>query len=111
MQASNNPLRFAAFYILSRPKLRKALCEELGVPMANWPRCIPTWAELEKLALLTAVIKETLRYAILLRWRQSVVLLLITRLGLLTASCIACLAFLPTYLSSMDSIRFHPVFP
>jgi cytochrome P450 len=67
MQVGNNPLRFAAFYILARPALREALGEELRVPMADWPRRVPTWAELERLALLTAVIKETLRYAIHLR--------------------------------------------
>lgn len=54
---------FASYYILSRPELRNKLEAELKEPMANWPQKVPTWAELEKLPLLQAIIKESLRYA------------------------------------------------
>ncbi|KAF2735645.1 cytochrome P450 [Polyplosphaeria fusca] len=52
---------FASYYILSRPELRLALAEELKDTMADWPSRVPTWAELERLPLLQAVIKESLR--------------------------------------------------
>jgi cytochrome P450 len=53
---------FASYYILSRPELRSKLEAELREPMANWPQQVPTWAELEQLPLLQAIIKESLRY-------------------------------------------------
>ena len=52
---------FASFYILSRPELRAKLEAELREPMAGWPDRVPTWADLEKLPLLQAIIKESLR--------------------------------------------------
>ncbi|RFU72325.1 cytochrome p450 [Trichoderma arundinaceum] len=52
---------FASYYILSRPELRSRLEAELKEPMANWPQQVPTWAELEHLPLLQAIIKESLR--------------------------------------------------
>ncbi|KAL7793173.1 cytochrome P450 [Trichoderma ceciliae] len=52
---------FASYYILSRPELRSRLEAELKKPMANWPQQVPTWAELEHLPLLQAIIKESLR--------------------------------------------------
>ncbi|KAI3321134.1 cytochrome P450 [Xylariaceae sp. AK1471] len=51
----------AAYYILSRPDITKRIGEELRQPMAEWPTRVPTWAELEKLLFLQAVIKETMR--------------------------------------------------
>ncbi|KAF2686311.1 cytochrome P450 [Lentithecium fluviatile CBS 122367] len=60
---TSHSLGYAAFQVLYRPQLREALKEELTKPMADWPRHVPTWAELEKLPLLTAVIKESLRLA------------------------------------------------
>lgn len=53
---------FASFYILSRPEMREQLKEELRDVMLDWPRRVPTWAELEKLPLLNGIIKESLRY-------------------------------------------------
>ncbi|UKZ75992.1 hypothetical protein TrVFT333_003688 [Trichoderma virens FT-333] len=52
---------FASYYILSRPELRSKLEAELKEPMANWPESVPSWAELEQLPLLQAIIKESLR--------------------------------------------------
>jgi cytochrome P450 len=52
---------FASYYILSRPDLRAALREELSETMSGWPHHIPTWAHLERLPLLQAIIKESLR--------------------------------------------------
>jgi cytochrome P450 len=52
---------FASFYILSRPELRARLQSELREPMSGWPDRVPTWAELERLPLLQAIIKESLR--------------------------------------------------
>lgn len=56
------PPRYATVQILARPALRHALREELRVPMAEWPLRAPSWPDLEKLPLLTAVIKESFRY-------------------------------------------------
>ncbi|KAL4901620.1 hypothetical protein BDW74DRAFT_170074 [Aspergillus multicolor] len=54
-------ITFATFYILDRPEIRARLHAELGEVMADWPRRVPSWAELEKLVYLQAVIKEALR--------------------------------------------------
>ncbi|KAI1750738.1 cytochrome P450 [Xylaria castorea] len=51
----------ASFYILTRPDITKRLSEELRQPMAEWPSHVPTWADLERLPFLQAVIKEALR--------------------------------------------------
>ncbi|KAI0532735.1 cytochrome P450 [Xylaria digitata] len=51
----------AAYYILTRPDVGKKLREELKKPMTEWPARVPTWAELERLPFLQAVIKESLR--------------------------------------------------
>lgn len=59
---SSHTIGFANYYILSRPELRTKLREELREPMRDWPAHVPTWVELEKLPLLTGIIKESLRY-------------------------------------------------
>ncbi|KAF2965248.1 hypothetical protein GQX73_g8312 [Xylaria multiplex] len=51
----------AAYYILTRSDVAKRLREELKNPMTEWPTHVPTWAELERLPFLQAVIKEALR--------------------------------------------------
>ncbi|KAI0503427.1 cytochrome P450 [Xylaria bambusicola] len=51
----------AAYYILTIPGVEKLLADELRKPMAQWPTHVPTWAELERLPYLQAVIKEALR--------------------------------------------------
>ncbi|KAJ3576080.1 hypothetical protein NPX13_g3817 [Xylaria arbuscula] len=51
----------AAYYILTRPDVEKLLADELRQPMAQWPTRVPTWAQLERLSYLQAVIKEALR--------------------------------------------------
>lgn len=52
---------FASYYILSRPQLQEALKEELSQTMRDWPVHIPAWADLERLPLLQAILKESLR--------------------------------------------------
>ncbi|KAK6065107.1 cytochrome p450 [Seiridium cupressi] len=54
-------LTVASYYILSRPELRLKLADELESTMAEWPQVVPSLAELERLPLLQAIIKETLR--------------------------------------------------
>ncbi|KAI0544741.1 cytochrome P450 [Xylaria curta] len=51
----------ATFYILTLPDVAKRLSEELRQPMAQWPSHVPSWADLERLPFLQAVIKEALR--------------------------------------------------
>lgn len=51
----------AAYYILTRPDVEKLLADELRQPMAQWPTRVPTWAQLERLPYLQAVVKEALR--------------------------------------------------
>lgn len=53
---------FASFWILSRPDIRTKLEAELRDTMRDWPQRVPSWAELEKLPYLQAIIKESLRY-------------------------------------------------
>lgn len=52
---------FASYYILSRADLRFALRNEVSEIMKEWPNSVPTWAQLEQLPLLQAIIKESLR--------------------------------------------------
>ncbi|OSS47233.1 hypothetical protein B5807_10115 [Epicoccum nigrum] len=58
---TSHTLAFASCYVLSRPQLKQRLQAELSQSMAGWPLRIPSQTELEKLPLLTAVIKESLR--------------------------------------------------
>lgn len=58
---SGRTISVATFYLLSRPELLKRVQAELRIPMATWPQHVPTWADLERLELLQAVIKEALR--------------------------------------------------
>lgn len=55
-------MAFLVYYIASNPAIKKRLQEELKPVMADYPRKKPTWAQLEKLPYLQALIKETLRY-------------------------------------------------
>lgn len=52
---------FASYYILSRPSIRERLQHELKDTMSSWPQRVPSWAELEQLPFLQAIIKESLR--------------------------------------------------
>ncbi|POR34245.1 Uncharacterized protein TPAR_05573 [Tolypocladium paradoxum] len=54
-------LGVASFYILARPEIRQRLEAELKDTMSGWPDKVPTWAELEKLPFLQAIIYESLR--------------------------------------------------
>jgi cytochrome P450 len=56
-------LHFVSFYLLANEDMRKRLEDELAEVMADWPETIPTWAQLEKLPYLQAVIKEGLRHS------------------------------------------------
>lgn len=53
---------FLVYYIASNPAIKKRLQEELKPVMADYPRTKPTWAQLEKVVYLQALIKEALRY-------------------------------------------------
>jgi cytochrome P450 len=52
---------FAMYYILSRPALQASLKAEVAEAMTEWPARVPTWVVLERLPLLQATIKESLR--------------------------------------------------
>ena len=54
-------LGFLSYYILSDSKIRYKLQEELRATMMDWPAKLPSWAELEKLTYLQALIREALR--------------------------------------------------
>lgn len=54
-------IHFIVFYLLSNEYMRNRLEEEVKDVMAEWPEKRPTWAQLEKLPYLQAVIKEGLR--------------------------------------------------
>ena len=54
-------LDFVSYYILANKNIHSRLQEELKEPMANFPDEMPSWAQLEKLPYLQAVIKEALR--------------------------------------------------
>ena len=54
-------LGFICYYILANPAIRKRLTEELRPVMEGYPEKKPTWAQLEKVPYLQALIKEGLR--------------------------------------------------
>ncbi|KAL3431443.1 cytochrome P450 [Aspergillus tetrazonus] len=54
-------IAFASFYIVDRPDIRSRLRDELRETMAGWPERVPSWAELERVTYLQAIIKESLR--------------------------------------------------
>ena len=54
-------LGFVSYYILANPDIRSKLKEELRGPMATYPEHVPSWADLERLPYLQALIKEALR--------------------------------------------------
>ncbi|KAI0451110.1 cytochrome P450 [Xylaria acuta] len=58
---SGRTIGVAAYYIMSKPYLRSGVEAELRDLMAAWPQYTPSFAELERLVLLQAIIKETLR--------------------------------------------------
>ena len=55
-------LGFIVYHIMANPKIKQRLQEELKGPMANYPAQKPSWAELERVEYLQAIIKESLRY-------------------------------------------------
>jgi cytochrome P450 len=56
-------LDFITYYIVANPDIRKRLTNEISEVMEGYPASKPTWAQLDKLPYLQAVIKEGLRYA------------------------------------------------
>ena len=58
-------LGFICYYIMADPAIRKRLAEELKGVMKDYPQKKPTWAQLEQLPYMQALIKECLRYAFL----------------------------------------------
>lgn len=53
------------YYIMANPAIRKRLGEELKGVMEGYPNKKPTWAQLEKVAYMQALITEGLRYCFL----------------------------------------------
>ncbi|KAL8687875.1 MAG: hypothetical protein Q9218_006071 [Villophora microphyllina] len=51
-----------SYYILARPQIRARLEHELQDTMARYPERVPSWADLERLPYLQALIKEGLRF-------------------------------------------------
>lgn len=64
-------LGFLCYYIMADAAIRKRLGEELRGVMDGYPAKKPTWAQLEKLPYLQALIKEGLRYFLIHRWWPS----------------------------------------
>lgn len=54
-------LEFILYYLLAKDHMRHRLQEELKDIMAGYPFKKPSWADLEKLPYLQAIIKEGLR--------------------------------------------------
>lgn len=54
---------FICYYIMANPAIRERLAAELADVMEGYPEKKPSWAELEKVEYLQAIIKEGLRYA------------------------------------------------
>lgn len=58
---SARTLCFISYYILMNSSIRTRLAKELQEPMFRYPEVVPTWAELERVPILQALIKEGLR--------------------------------------------------
>jgi len=56
-------LGFLCYYIMANPDMRRRLEEELKDVIEGYPAKKPTWAQLEKIPYLQALIKEGLRYS------------------------------------------------
>lgn len=54
-------LDFILYYVLANNHIRSTLREDLRDTMAEYPEKKPSWADLEKLPYLQAIIKEGLR--------------------------------------------------
>ncbi|KAI3326694.1 cytochrome P450 family protein [Xylariaceae sp. AK1471] len=54
-------LDFICYYIMANPAIRERLTEELRDVMVGYPEKKPTWAQLEKVVYMQALIKEGLR--------------------------------------------------
>ncbi|KAL9045863.1 MAG: hypothetical protein Q9214_001167 [Letrouitia sp. 1 TL-2023] len=60
-ESISRTLGYISYFILANPSLHSRLEEELEMPMSKYPEVVPTWAELEKVPILQAIIKESLR--------------------------------------------------
>lgn len=56
-------LGFVSYYILANKHIQTRLQDELREVMADWPHKTPSWADLERVQYLQALIKEGLRYS------------------------------------------------
>lgn len=54
-------LVFTSYYIMARAEIKIRLQEELREVMSEYPARVPSWAELERVSYLQALIKESLR--------------------------------------------------
>lgn len=59
--SSARTLDILTFYVLNNEAWRQRLQDELAPRMRYYPEKVPTWAELEKLPFMQALLKETLR--------------------------------------------------
>ncbi|MCJ1469745.1 hypothetical protein MMC07_008387 [Pseudocyphellaria aurata] len=54
-------LTFISYQLIANERIRSTLKKELGSVMAEYPKKIPSWSQLEQLPYLCGVIKEGLR--------------------------------------------------
>lgn len=54
-------LGFISYDVLANPHIRARLRDELRETISGWPEKVPSWADLERLPYLQALIKEALR--------------------------------------------------
>lgn len=59
--STGRTMEFILYYILANNHIQSMLRKELRDSMADYPEKMPSWADLEKLPYLQAIIKEGLR--------------------------------------------------
>ena len=59
--SSARTMDFLTFYVLNNPEYLSKVQDELAPVMQSYPERMPSWADLEKLPFIQALLKETLR--------------------------------------------------